>query len=116
MMLSPNTTVAVTLIVLVERVVDVAVIVTLCPGGGTRGALYCPPKEMLPTSPPRLLVTVQVTETGAPPVAVAEQSRLLREDTTNGKVWIPVMGSTQVIAAIATAASIVMVAVPVTVD
>ena len=114
MTLSPNTTVTGTLIVLVETAVDVAVMVTLCPGGGTSGALYTPAWAMLPISPPRLLVllTVQLTGTAAPPVAVAEQSRLLPEDTTNGKVCVSVMGSTQVIAAIAVAASIVMLAVP----
>jgi len=35
----PKTTVAVTLIVSVERALDVAVMETICPGGGTSGAV-----------------------------------------------------------------------------
>jgi hypothetical protein len=35
----PKTTVAVTLIVSVERALEVAVMETICPGGGTSGAV-----------------------------------------------------------------------------
>jgi hypothetical protein len=114
MALSPNTTVALTLIELVERVWDVAVIVIVCPGGGTRGAVYPPAREILPMSPPSMLAlaTVQLTRTVAPPAAVAVQSRVSPEATIKGDGGVVVPGGRQVTAAIETAGSMVMVVVP----
>ena len=115
----PKTTLAVTLMVCVATAFEVAVMVTVSPGGGTRGAVYTPCEEMLPISPPRLLALAIVQFTGTVvPVETEEnavQERLLFEATTKGEMGAPVESS-QITAVMAVAASMVTEAVAVSVD
>src|ERR1700694_2126374 len=86
--------------------------VTICPGGGTSGAVKTPCAEMLPIFPPSGLVTLQSTGTVVPTEteAKAVQDSAFLEETTDA--GFP-EESLHMTAVIAVAATIVTLAVAV---